>query len=154
MAGKGAAEVVNPKASDEDHEHHLAKGVGASGGALAGAAAGAPGGPVGMAAGAAIGAVAGGLAGKGAAKVVNPVEEDRYWSGAYRRTSYYDSRLAFDDYRPAYGLGYNARGANTGTFEQAEAQLSRDWNAAKGASRLTWEQARFAARDAWDRATD
>ena len=77
----------------------------------------------------------------------------RYWSDAYRRTSYYDSRLAYDDYRPAYGLGYNARGANTGTFEQAEAQLSRDWNAAKGASRLTWEQARYAARDAWDRAT-
>ena len=106
-----------------------------------------------MAAGAAIGAAAGGLAGKGAAKVVNPADEDRYWSESYSRTPYYTSGLTYDDYRPAYGLGYRARGLSDGSFEDAELELSQEWNIAKGRSRLTWEQAKLAVRDAWNRAT-
>jgi phage tail tape-measure protein len=153
-AGRGAAEVVNPHGDDDLADHHLATGLGAGGGALAGAAAGAGGGPVGMAAGAAIGAVAGGAVGKGTAKVVNPHDEDRYWSNAYRDRPYYDSALSYDDYRPAYDLGYRTRASIAdGTFEQAERRLSQDWAMAKGESRLTWEQAKLAARDAWDRAT-
>ena len=106
-----------------------------------------------MAAGAAIGAAAGAMAGKGAAKAINPADEDRYWSESYRGTPYYTSGMTYDDYRPAYGLGYTARGRHTGTFEEAERQLAQDWNATKGASRLTWDRARVAARDAWDRTT-
>ena len=60
-----------------------------------------------MVAGAAIGAAAGGAAGKGAARVVNPKNEDLYWREAYSRTPYYRSGRTYDDYAPAYSLGYN-----------------------------------------------
>ena len=72
LAGKGAAESMNPTAGGVPEQHEVGTGVGASGGALGGAAIGAVGGPVGMAAGAAIGAAAGGMAGKGAGEAVNP----------------------------------------------------------------------------------
>ena len=108
-----------------------------------------------MVAGAAIGAVAGGAVGKGTAKLVNPKDEDLYWRDAYRERPYYDSALIYDDYRPAYELGYRTRAAiPEGSFEHAERRLSQDWAMARGESRLTWEQAKLAARDAWDRATD
>lgn len=151
LAGKGAAEVVNPKAGDELHEHHLAKGVGAGSGAAVGAAAGAVGGPVGMAAGAAIGAVAGGMAGKGIGHVINPEEEREYWSNNYQTSSYYTPGYTYDDYGPAYELGYNGRGRYPGSFDSVENDLSDDWERVKGKSRLNWEQAKSATRAAWDR---
>lgn len=120
---------------------------------MAGAALGAAGGPVGMAAGAAIGAAAGGIAGKGASEAVNPEAEDRHWSDSYRRSHYYSEGQTYEDYRPAYRLGYTGRSSSGGSFDQAEQRLSQDWNQVKASSRLTWEQAKLAARDAWDRAT-
>jgi hypothetical protein len=154
-AGQGVAGVVNPHIDDDLADHHLAQGLGAGGGAVVGAAAGSPGGPLGMVAGAAVGAVAGGAIGKGTAKLVNPKDEDLYWRDAYRERPYYDSALIYDDYKPAFQLGYRTRESMPGaTFEQAERRLSQDWAMAKGESRLTWEQAKLAARDAWDRATD
>jgi hypothetical protein len=98
---------VNPKAGDELHEHNLAGGVGAGGGAAAGAALGAVGGPIGMAAGAAIGGMAGGMAGKGAGGLVNPTEEDNYWRSNYQTQPYYTPGYTYDDYAPAYAMGYN-----------------------------------------------
>ncbi|WP_426189917.1 hypothetical protein [Massilia sp. DWR3-1-1] len=152
LAGKGAAEVVNPKSGDDLDEHHLAKGVGAGAGAATGAAIGAVGGPIGMAAGAAIGAFAGGAAGHAAGSVVNPQEEDAYWLAAHTSAPYYSSQYSYDDYAPAYQLGYNSRGRYVGqTFDSVENTLSDDWNRSKGASRLAWYDARSAARAAWDR---
>ena len=150
-----AAELVNPQLANAIADHHLAEGLGAGGGAVVGAAAGAPGGPGGIVAAAAVGAVAGGAIGKGTAKLVDPKTEELHWRNAYRDRPYYDSGLAYDDYRPAYDLGYRMRATlPEATFEQAERRISQDWAMAKGESRLTWEQARLAARDAWDRATD
>lgn len=152
LAGKGAAEVVNPKTGDELHEHHLAKGVGAGSGAAVGAAAGAVGGPVGMAAGAAIGAVAGGMAGKAAGKVVNPEEEATYWRSNYQTAPYYSPGYTYDDYGPAYEMGWNARSRYAGRrWDEVETDLSDDWDRVKGKSRLNWEQAKQAGRAAWDK---
>jgi hypothetical protein len=92
--------------------------------------------------------------GTGTAKVVDADDEERYWSAAYQHRPYYDSTLNYDDYRPAYELGYRMRAASDGTFDQSERRLSQDWAMVKGESRLTWEQVKQAARDAWDRATD
>lgn len=154
-ANDGAAEFVNPTLANAIADHHLAEGLGAGGGAVVGAAAGTPGGPLGMVAGAAVGAVAGGAIGKGTAKLVDPKTEDLHWRDAYRERPYYDSALIYDDYRPAYELGYRARASlPQGAFDQAERRLSQDWAMTKGESRLTWEQAKLAARDAWDRATN
>ena len=151
LAGKGTGEVINPKTGDDLHDHHLAKGVGASGGAVAGAALGVVGGPIGMAAGAAIGAVAGGLAGKGAAAVVNPQEQDEHWHTAYVSEPYYQSQYQYEDYSPAYRLGYTGPQRYQTTFEAAEPALEHDWETVKGDSRLTWEEARHASHAAWHR---
>ncbi|QJE03276.1 hypothetical protein HH212_10070 [Massilia forsythiae] len=143
-------EVANPKAGDELHEHNLAGGVGVGGGAVAGAALGAVGGPVGMAAGAAIGSIAGGMVGKGAGHLVNPQEEDAYWRNSFQGQSYYTPGFSYDDYSPAYALGYN----NTGRFnsyDQAEPQMASEWDRVKGHSRLSWDQAKLASRAAWNR---
>lgn len=152
LAGKGAAEVINPKAGDDLHEHHFAKGMGAGSGAAMGAAAGAVGGPVGMAAGAAIGALAGGMAGKAAGQLVNPEEEAAYWRSSYQTAPYYSPGYTYDDYGPAYELGYNSRGRYAGTsFDSVENNLSDEWDTVKGKSRLNWQQAKSATRAAWDK---
>jgi hypothetical protein len=150
MAGKGAGEVVNPKPGDELHEHNLAGGVGAGGGAAAGAALGAVGGPIGMAAGAAIGGVAGGMVGKGAGHLVNPTEEDAYWRTNYQTQSHYTPGYTYDDYSPAYALGYNNSGRFP-SYDLAEPHMADEWDRVKGNSRLTWDQAKSASRSAWDR---
>ena len=152
LAGKGAAEVVNPKAGDELHEHHFAKGVGAGSGAAMGAAAGAVGGPIGAAAGAAVGALAGGMAGKAAGSLVNPEEEAAHWRGAYQSAPYYSPGYTYDDYGPAYELGYNSRGRYAGAqFDTVENDLSDEWESKRGNSRLSWQQAKSATRDAWNK---
>jgi hypothetical protein len=152
LAGKGAAEVVNPKSGDDLSEHHLAKGVGAGGGAAMGAAVGAAGGPIGMAAGAAIGALAGGAAGHAAGSLVNPEAESAYWRNSYQSAPYYSPEYSYDDYGPAYALGYNSRGRYKGkNFDSIESNLSDEWNSVKGASRLSWNQAKSATRAAWDK---
>ena len=144
----GAAEVVNPKQQDDLSGHRLAKGVGAGGGAAVGAA----GGPIGMATGAAIGGMAGGAAGHAAGSLVNPAEESAYWQNAYQSAPYYSPQYTYDDYGPAYQLGYNSRGHYVGqSFDSAERDLSDQWNASKGTSRLSWDQARSATRAAWDK---
>jgi hypothetical protein len=150
MAGKGAGEVVNPKPGDKLHEHSLAGGVGAGGGAAAGAALGAVGGPVGMAAGAAIGGIAGGMVGKGAGHLVNPTEEDNYWRTNYQTQPYYSPGYTYDDYSPAYALGYN-NARRYPSYDLAEPHMADEWDRVKGHSRLSWEQAKSASRAAWDK---
>ncbi|MES2019042.1 MAG: hypothetical protein V4484_21320 [Pseudomonadota bacterium] len=152
LAGKGASEVINPKAGDHLEHHHFATGVGAGGGAALGAAAGAAGGPAGMAAGAAIGGLAGGMAGKATAALVNPEEEDAYWRAAYQNALYFTPGYTYDDYGPAYALGFNSRSRYAGQrYEAVENDLAHDWDNVKGKSRLSWEQAKSAVRAAWDR---
>jgi len=36
-------------------------------------------------------------------------------------------------------------------FDEVEADLSRDWDSARGKSSLSWVRAKNATRDAWDR---
>ncbi|HEU4373755.1 MAG TPA: hypothetical protein VFS02_09710, partial [Telluria sp.] len=147
MAGRGAAEVANPKSDDNLSGHHLSTGVGAGGGAAAGAAIGAVGGPIGMAAGAAIGALAGGAAGQAAGGLVNPAEENAYWRNSYQSAPYYSPQYTYDDYGPAYQLGYNSRGKYIGqSFDSAENDLSNEWNSVRGTSRLSWNEAKSATR--------
>ena len=132
--------------------HPVGTGVGAiAGGVAAGAAAGTVAGPVGTAIGAAVGAIAGGLAGKGIAEMIDPTAEDAYWRDAYLGESYYRTGWTYDDYAPAYRLGYEGRGRYGSTFDAAEAEMARDWERTKGTSRLAWNDAKQATRAAWDR---
>lgn len=139
--------------TNEPGAHPVGTGVGAAmGGAAAGAAAGAFGGPVGAAVGGVAGAVAGGLAGKAAAEAVNPTAEDAYWRESYQREPYYVSGRTYEQYRPAYELGWSSVGRYEGDFESVEPRMADDWRA-RHSDGLAWDEARPAARAAWDRAS-
>lgn len=139
--------------TNEAGAHPVGTGVGAVlGGGAAGAAAGALGGPVGAVVGGVAGAVAGGLAGKATAEMVNPTAEDAYWRNAYSDQPYYETGRTYDEYRPAYALGWSAVDTYTGPFEEFEPQLQDRWNTEHGASRLDWNTARTPVYAAWERA--
>lgn len=133
--------------------HPVGTGLGAAaGGIAAGAAVGTVAGPIGTVVGAAVGAIAGGLAGKGVAEMVDPTAEEAYWRDNYSSRPYVTRGATFDDYGPAYRYGIDSYGRYEGhTFEQAEPELMRDWNDAKGSSKLTWDNAKSATRDSWQR---
>jgi hypothetical protein len=136
--------------------HPVGTGVGAAaGGVAAGAAVGAVAGPVGAAVGAAVGAVVGGLAGKAVAENIDPTVEDSYWRDNYRSRSYVEPAATYDEYGPAYRYGVDAYTRYPGRpFDSIEADLSRDWDTARGTSGLEWNRAKMAARDSWQRVSD
>jgi len=138
--------------TNEPGAHPVGTGVGAAGGAVAGAAAGSFGGPIGAAVGGVAGAIVGGLAGKAAAESVNPTAEDAYWRESYEREPYYQSGRTYDEYRPAYELGWSSAGRYDDDFAAVEPELSRDWGTRRGSSSLEWEHARPATQAAWERA--
>ena len=95
--------------TNEPGAHPVGTGLGAAmGGAATGVAVGAMAGPVGAAVGGVVGAVAGGLAGKAAAESLNPTQEDAYWRDAYVREPYYVSGRTYEQYQPAYELGWTS----------------------------------------------
>lgn len=141
--------------TNEPGAHPVGTGAGAlAGGAAAGAAAGAVGGPVGAAVGGVAGAVAGGMAGKAAAEAINPTAEDAYWRDAYQREPYYTAGRSYDDYRPAYELGWSSAAEHgpDARFEAVEPALAERWQARQAMGGLGWGEARPATQAAWQRA--
>jgi hypothetical protein len=86
---------------------------------------------------------------------VDPAVEAEYWRGAHASRPYASDRQPFDQYEPAYRLGWESQAQNPGEtrFEAVEASLSRRWDNAKGTSKLAWEHAKVATREAWERAS-
>ena len=83
---------------------------------------------------------------------INPTAEEAYWRDAYRREPYYRDELTYEDYGPAYRVGYTGPVRRSGEFEQLEDQLREDFHRVRGKSRLRWEEAREATRAAWRKA--
>lgn len=132
--------------------HPVGTGVGATGGAAAGAAIGAVGGPIGAGVGLVVGAVAGGLAGKGVAEKMDPTVEDDYWKTNYSNQEYVEDDASYTDYQLAYRIGYEGRSQYPGkNFEEAEADLRRNYERCKDDESVDWDKARNATRDAWNR---
>jgi hypothetical protein len=142
--------------TDAPGSHPVGTGIGAVlGGAAAGAATGTVAGPVGTVIGAALGAVVGGLAGKGVAEAIDPTAEEAYWRENHKHRPYADGDAHFEDYQPAHGFGVASYSQYEGRrFEDVEPHLSRDWDSARGKSRLDWNDAKAATRDAWDRVSN
>jgi uncharacterized protein (TIGR02284 family) len=139
--------------TNEPGAHPVGTGLGAAmGGAATGAAVGAMAGPAGAAVGGVVGAVAGGLAGKAAAEALNPTQEDAYWRDAYAREPYYVSGRTYEQYQPAYELGWTSVSRYDGDFDAIEPRLADDWRARHAASGLSWTDVRPATRAAWNRA--
>lgn len=84
------------------------------------------------------------------APVEDLYDEDEFWSLAHARAPYARPDRDFDDYRPAYRIGYTGRRRFLGSFQDAEPVLMAEWEACKGSSRLGWRDARHAARAAWN----
>ncbi len=83
---------------------------------------------------------------------INPTAEEAYWREAYRREPYFRDHLDYEDYGPAYRVGYTAPVRRQGEFDELEPQLREDFQQVRGRSRLRWEEAREATRAAWKRA--
>jgi hypothetical protein len=157
---KSKSNVIDDERTDANRDpltdapgaHPVGVGVGATGGAATGAAIGSMGGPVGTVIGAAVGGVAGGLAGKAVAESVNPTVEDAYWRSNYETRPYVESGRKYDEYQPAYRYGWESYSRYPDRrFEDVESDLERDWDRAKGSSKLTWDKAKHATKDAWHR---
>ncbi len=82
---------------------------------------------------------------------INPSREDSYWQGVYARERYYRPGLDYEDYAPAYCVGYIGYAQYGGSFDDAEKSLCANWERIKGDSRLTLDIALVAMRAAWDR---
>ena len=135
----------------EPGSHPVGVGVGTAGGVATGAAVGAAGGPVGAVVGAVVGGVAGAAAGKSVAENVNPTVERDYWSENHAAQDYATREDNFDDYEPAYRMGYEGPGRHRTTWDKAENKLEAEWNEFKGESKLNWEKAKHATRAGWHR---
>ncbi len=86
--------------------------------------------------------------------VINPTAEDAYWRQAFEDEPYFQPGMRYDDYSPAYRVGYTGPLRREGNFGSLDEELQQDWHRVKGRSRLTWPQARPAVRAAWDRVAD
>src|SRR5258706_13762182 len=110
----------HPMAEERDHTHDPVSGQGAHAADL------------GMAAAAATpGSVSG-----------YPGSEADYWRSTYSSEPYYEDGRAFDEYGPAYELGWTSYGVYGGEFDAADPVLANDWEVRPGNSKLSWDQAR------------
>lgn len=137
---------------DKEGSHPISTGVGAGAGGLAGAAAGSVvAGPAGTIIGAALGGIAGGAAGHNIGELVNPAQEEAYWRDNYRDQPYYAEGRGWDDYAPAYRLGYEGRIRYDGrAYDDVEDLLAADYMRLHDGG-IGWDEVRPATRAAWDR---
>ena len=77
--------------------------------------------------------------------------EDLYWAGNYWKQPYFRADYDYEDYAPAYCVGYSGCSQYGGSFEEAEKSLCANFVRIKGDSRLTWEEAIEPIRAAWAR---
>jgi hypothetical protein len=86
----------------------------------------------------------------------DPAREEAYWRDNYRHEPYYERGYTFEDYLPAYRVGWEARIVHQDrrSFEETERDLERLYRRNRGASQLGWEKGRHAARAAWERFDD
>ena len=82
-------------------------------------------------------------------------EEDAYWRTNYRTRPYASSAgREYEYFEPGYRYGYEAANRyQDRSWNEIEADLSRNWNSYERRGMSTWEQMKDAVRDAWDRVT-
>jgi hypothetical protein len=83
---------------------------------------------------------------------VRPDQEDAYWQRVFWAQPYHRAGYGYDDYAPAYCVGYIGYAQYGGCFEDAEKSLCANWVRIKGDSRLEIDVAMEAIRAAWEHA--
>ena len=100
-------EKTGERISGEPDSNLAAVGGGGIAGAATGGAIGtAMGGPVGGVIGAVAGAVAGAATADKVADLIDPNVEEAYWRSEYQYRPYYQAHRKYEDYLPAYQLGW------------------------------------------------
>ena len=84
--------------------------------------------------------------------IVHPEREEAYWKSVYWTRPFYRADLGYDDYAPAFCVGYIGYAQYGGRFDEAEKSLCANWVRIKGDSRLELEDAMSAIRAAWEHA--
>ena len=83
---------------------------------------------------------------------LDPTVEEAYWREQFTTRPYYTAGDTFEDFGPAYRAGWESHATHPGRdFADIEHELGRDWQRARGASKLSWERAKLAVKDAWHR---
>jgi hypothetical protein len=85
----------------------------------------------------------------GQVSALDAKREDAYWKRMFWQERYYNPALDYEDYAPAYCVGYIGFVQYGGEFEDAEKSLCANWERIKGDSRLALEGALPAMRAAW-----
>lgn len=91
------------------------------------------------------------LALRAAGPTIDPHEEDAHWSRCYAREHGHRTDRDYEDFAPAYCVGYVGFSQYGGSYADAEISLHANWVRIRGDSRLSLEEARVAMRAAWDR---
>lgn len=79
--------------------------------------------------------------------------EDTYWHGQFAREPYYASGRGYDQYQPAYALGWTAALTYPDAeFEDVVRQLELQWEGHRGGSWLPWREVQQAVHAAWEHA--
>lgn len=79
------------------------------------------------------------------------VLQDAFWHDHYHLQPYYVSGRGYDQYRPAYELGWKAAVQYPGDLNSVLPVLEAQWPGAKGTSLLAWRQVSKAVQAAWER---
>lgn len=79
------------------------------------------------------------------------VLQDAFWHDHYHLQPYYVSGRGYDQYRPAYELGWKAAVQYPGDLASVLPVLETQWPGAKGTSLLAWRQVSSAVQAAWER---
>ncbi|HWB03456.1 MAG TPA: hypothetical protein VG796_10560 [Verrucomicrobiales bacterium] len=75
--------------------------------------------------------------------------DPEFWRDRFPSEPYTVDSDNFEDYEPAYRLGYDLRGV-IGDFDLHEDDIHARWDSAKGKSRLDWDRVKDAVRSAWE----
>jgi len=77
--------------------------------------------------------------------------QDEFWHDHYHLEPYYVNGRGYDQYRPAYELGWRAALQYPGDFSSVMSVLEAQWQRDSGASLLDWRQVACAVKAAWER---
>jgi hypothetical protein len=85
-------------------------------------------------------------------KRIDPRAHDAYWQSVHWAQPHHRDELDYEDYAPAYCVGYVGFAQYGGSYDDAEKSLCANWVRIKGASRLSLDDAMSAIRAAWHHA--
>ena len=82
----------------------------------------------------------------------DPAEHEAYWREQHPKQPFADKNRSYEDYAPAYRLGYEAASKYAGEeFEEIEDDIALDYERGRPGDALPWDHARPAVKAAWDR---